>query len=301
MIEHARQVAQKYSRSGYLEVGGSETDEEYLLLLSDVLLYGDVLMTRNAETISSLRTSPLTFTLTPLVTLRKTAWKMALREMEWFMSGDSRCPESLLPWWEKQLNQNGEYRSGYSEQYRFAEGESGSFDQIVFLLDSLKNHPASRRHLLTAWNPGDMERITTTNENPKTPTTCHSTMVQFFVRDGKLHAKHYQRSADLLLGVPHNWIQHWALMLYLAHHTGLQMGTLRWDFGDAHIYTDESHLKAVEEMLSVVGHPDSSAELVYQFSGEQDALGTPKFLASDFSLVGAVPEPATKIKPRLFE
>lgn len=276
-------------------------DLQYARLLAEVRYGGTRLETRNAETISSLTTEPLTFWRTPLVTLRKTAWKMALREMEWFMSGDSRCPEALLPWWEKQLNRNGYYHGGYPEQYRSSVATSKPFDQIAFLLDSLKNHPRSRRLILTAWNPWEMANITEVNGNQNTPTTCHSTMVQFFVREGLLHAKHYQRSADLLLGVPHNWIQHWALLMYLAHHTGLKVGSMRWDFGDAHIYTDPSHLQAVTEICRPGWHTECTAELVYTPTGKIEAFGTPEFLASDFSLVGSVPAPATTIKPKLFE
>jgi len=280
-------------------------DTQYARLLAEVLYGGTRLETRNAETISSLTTEPLTFWRTPLVTARKTAWKMALREMEWFMSGDSKCPDALLPWWGKQLDRAKLYLFGYPGQYRWSSfdgyGETGSFDQIAFLLDNLRSHPHSRRLILTAWNPGEMAHICEVNQNPKTPTTCHSTMVQFFVREGLLHAKHYQRSADLLLGVPHNWIQHWALLMYLARHTGLKVGSMRWDFGDAHIYTDPSHLQAVTEICRPGGCPECTAELVYSPTGVTDELGTPAFLASDFSLVGDVPAPATTIKPKLFE
>ena len=76
---------------------------------------------------------------------------------------------------------------------------------------------------------------------------------------------------------------------------------MRWDFGDAHIYTDPSHLQAVEELFEEVGHPECKAELVYTPTGKTDECGTPAFLPSDFSLVGSVPAPATFIKPKLFE
>lgn len=283
-------------------------DIQYARLLAEVRYGGTRLETRNAETISSLTTEPLTFWRTPLVTVRKTAWKMALREMEWFMSGDSKCPEVLRPWWEKQLNSEGRYLSGYPEQYRwssFFDPDCYTLavcaDQIAFLLDNLINHPHSRRLILTAWNPGEMASICEVNGNQNTPTTCHSTMIQFFVREGLLHAKHYQRSADLLLGVPHNWIQHWALLMYLAHHTGLKVGSMRWDFGDAHIYTDPSHLEAVTEICRPGGCPECTAELVYTFSGALDSSGLPLFKAADFLMEGDVPAPATTIKPKLFE
>jgi thymidylate synthase len=100
---------------------------------------------------------------------------------------------------------------------------------------------------MTVWNPAEMASISEVNENPNTPTTCHSTLIQCFVSPGGiLHMKHYQRSADMLLGVPHNWIQHWAFMLYLAHHTGLSVGSMYWILGDAHIYDEESHVLAAK-------------------------------------------------------
>lgn len=261
-------------------------------LIRQILLEGSWINTRNAETVSHFSLPPVTFTKTPLVTLRKTAWKKALLEMQWFLSGDNECPEQLLGWWQKQLSPGGYYIFGYPDQYCwFGEG----YDQIEFLLKEIKEHPHSRRLLLTAWNPEEMDRITETNENPNTPTTCHSTMIQFFVRDGKLHAKHYQRSADMLLGVPHNWIQHWALLLFLAHHTGNKVGTLQWIFGDAHIYNEVSHMEIAGRFFTEpVEH--HQLEMIYTPS-KADQI----FRVADFAIFGEIPEPKILTKPKLFE
>jgi thymidylate synthase len=172
--------------------------------------------------------------------------------------------------------------------------ELTNFDQISYLIDSIKHHPNSRRHILTVWNPYEMAHITKANKNPNTPTTCHTTVMQFFVEDNKLCAFHYQRSADLLLGVPHNWIQHWGLMMYLVHHTGLDgIGWLKWQLGDAHIYNEESHLE-VAKLIKQANARDCAVELVYKPTSD-------RFLASDFSLSAEVAEPITTIRPKLFE
>lgn len=285
----------------------ASADRQYVNLIHEVSRYGDRVMTRNSPTFSHIGTEPLLFTNTPLVTVRKTAWKMALREMEWFMSGDPKCPEALLPWWKGQLDADGLYRGGYGEQFRYStcsdeHGDPIPFDQIAFLIENLRDHPNSRRLILTTWNPGEMAHITEINGNPNTPTTCHATMVQFFVRNGALHAKHYQRSADLLLGVPHNWIQHWALMLYLAHHAGLTVGSLRWDFGDAHIYDEPSHREAVEAINDTMAHPACHAELRYEPPSDLPMRdGIPQFRAEDFRMEGDIPPPSVTVKPKLIE
>jgi thymidylate synthase len=239
--------------------------------------------------------------------------------MEWFMSGYRECPEKLSKWWAGQLNHDGEYVDGYSQQFRESsyfnrkEDDLGGFDQIAYILDGLKNHQHSRRLVMTSWNTGEMANITKTNNNPQTPSTCHSTLIQFFVVNGELHVKHYQRSADTLLGVPCNWVQHWALLTYFAFHSNLKVGSLTWVFGDAHIYNEESHLEAAEQIikfyfnrvrdfacgLSPYPDPEVTLNLVYNYSGELDSFGTPKFAATDFTIEGEIPKPTVLAKPKL--
>ena len=278
------------------------TDHLYQDLLQTVSVYGDTIETRNALTKSCFDLDPLTFTQTPLVTLRKTAWKLALREMEWFMSGDMKCPDELMPWWKDQLGYGGMYRGGYSHQYRysgFIGTQLNNFDQIKYLLDGLRKNPNSRRLVMTTWNPSDMAHITEINHNPLTPSCCHGSMIQLFVREGRVHMAHCQRSADLLLGVPHNWIQYWALLLYFARHSELDVGSLRWIFGDAHIYQEPSHLDAVKQLLRIPVQPevDNSFNLLYNPS--VDSTGVPEFKASDFVMEGVIPEPKVFTKPKL--
>jgi thymidylate synthase len=210
--------------------------------------------------------------------------------MEWFLSGDTKCPPELSDWWEGQLNPIGYYCAGYTYQLR---SFNGRYDQINALIDGIKNHPTSRRHILTTWNPEDMNSITEINQNEKTPTTCHNTVSQFFVRGRNLYLTTYQRSADLLLGVPHNWIQTWALFLWVASQTGYKAIAMQWNFGDLHIYTEESHVfvaNAIAGAQQVPAHKELP-ELRY--------IGKGTFTTKDFKLFGPIPDPITTQRPTL--
>lgn len=284
----------------------TEADRVYTQLLQQILSEGEQVNTRNSLTTSHFNLPNVTFTEFPLVTLKKTAVKKSIREMEWFLSGESKCPEELLDWWDGQLDSFGHLHNAYPEQLRAftsLEYKNYEFDQLKFILDGLRSSPNSRRLLMTVWNPGDMASITETNNNPNTPTCCHSIIIQFLVRQGKLHMKTYQRSADMLLGVPHNWVQSWAFLLYLAYHTNLQVGSMTWMWGDAHIYEEASHISAAAYMT----HPkdyledqESSIDLVYQPDHITfDSNNVPVFLAEDFKVLGEVPEPVVKHKIKL--
>jgi thymidylate synthase len=271
-------------------------DQEYRYLIYRIFNCGDELETRNHRVKSVIDYPQIIFTETPLVTVRRPAIKKAIGEMGWFLSGDPKCPEQHLDWWEGQLNQQGEYLSGYGHQLR---DFSGWFDQIKFLLNGLKEHRGSRRLVATTWNPGEMAMITEINENPNTPSCCHGSMIQCFVREGKLHMTQYQRSADVLLGVPHNWLQYWALLLYLAHWSNLEVGSLRWLFGDVHLYQEESHIECARQIIQApIRFVDSTLKMCYNpilsLAGD-----IPEFKASDFTMEGVIPEPLVTIRPKL--
>lgn len=267
-------------------------DLHYINLLQHIDSFGDVVNTRNAITKSSFDVAPISFCSTPLVTLRKTAWRMALREMEWFLSGDPKCPTELLAWWDGQLDANGRYVAGYGQQMR---QYANYYDQIGALIDGLRSSPYSRRHILTTWHSAQMSMMAILNGNPKTPTTCHHTMTQFFLRDGRLSMKTYQRSADVLLGVPHNWIQSWALLIWLCKQISDRVvpGQMIWQFGDAHIYQERSHLKALNAILRAKPILECRHWMVYY--GD---TGRP-FRAADFDICGTVPKPQVTIRPKL--
>lgn len=291
----------------------SYIDRLYGELVSAILMQGEYVRTRNSGVYRLFVPDVLRIDEFPLVQLRKTAYKKALREMEWFMSGDTQCPVELQDWWAGQLNEDMRLIDGYGTQLRRApHSYNGYNDQIRATLGDLRDHPFSRRILITTWNPGDMAAITENNDNPNTPTCCHATMIQYSVsadQDGKpktLNAYHFQRSADVLLGLPHNLVQHWALLTFFAHHAGLKVGRLAYQLGDAHLYDEQSHLQAAQSILRWTQGYNSTADaptLVYKYGGEVDELGVPTFKASDFSVEwpeGVSPsEPLTKVRPKL--
>jgi thymidylate synthase len=271
-------------------------DEEYHFLLKAIVDRGDELETRNHRVKSIIDYPQIIFTETPLVTVRRPAIKKAIGEMGWFLSGDPKCPEQHLDWWDGQLNPRGKYLFGYGHQLR----KFGNFfDQIEFLLKGLKEHRGSRRLVATTWHPGEMEMITDLNENHNTPSTCHGSLIQCFVREGKLHITQYQRSADVLLGVPHNWLQYFSLLLYLAYWSGLEVGTLRWLFGDVHLYQEESHIECARQIIEAPRRIfDDPPRLVYTPTVEWTGI-IPEFKASDFTMEGVIPEPLVTIRPKL--
>jgi len=274
-------------------------DEEYYWLLRMIDERGDELETRNARVKSVIDCDQIVFTETPLVTVRKTAWKKAIREMEWFLSGNQKCPDELLDWWDGQLDKTGRYWAGYGDQLRNFSCPNGWFDQIEFLLKGLKEHRGSRRLVATTWNPGEMAMITEINENPNTPAACHATIIQCFVRDNKLHITHYQRSADVLLGVPHNFVQYFSLLLYLAYWSELEVGSLRWLFGDVHLYQEESHIECARQIIEApIRTFDDPPRLVYTPTVEWTGV-IPEFKASDFTMEGVIPDPLVTIRPKL--
>ncbi len=131
------------------------------------------------------------------------------------------------------------------------------------------------------------------NNNERTPACCHTTIAQFFVSETGLVSMHsYQRSADMLLGVPHNWIQSWALLLWVADQIEGIADKLIWTFGDAHVYHEPSHLAAVSQILDENTSSNLSPRLLY--NGRTSA-----FKAADFEMIGKIPLPKTSIKPKL--
>lgn len=208
---------------------------------------------------------PMRFDLTagfPLVTTKRMPFRHIVVELLWFLSGSTNNNDLLkqgVTIWNAWADPaTGELGPVYGKQWRRWEGPGGrTVDQIANLVRDIAAvkadpwHSAARRLLLTAWNPGDMP-------DPKVPTGCH-TFAQFNVTDGRLSCHLYQRSADLLLGVPFN-IASYALLTHLfARATGLGVGQYVHSFGDAHIY--ENHFAQVDEQLGRAPLPPPTLKL----------------------------------------
>lgn len=251
-------------------------DTVYFDLIHSIMVMGQTLTTRNS-TVRRLIYYSASFTETPLVSLRKTSWKSALREWEWFMSGSNNIRDahsSIHSWWEPWADKDGFVNHNYSLQFReFYGRERTPVDQIDHLIEGIQDHPFSRRNVITTWNTADMV-------SPTCPiTNCHGTIIQAFVEpDNSLHLLTYQRSVDTICGLPHNWIQYWAFLLWLAHRGNRRVGSLRWIGGDVHIY--DVHNDLYRRMLEIpYDQYKETPRLIYTPSSRD-------FLAEDFSLQG---------------
>jgi len=246
-------------------------DVAYARLIGTTL-NGDKITTRNSNCWRTL-CSQVEFSTTPLVSLRKTSWKNSLREWEWFMSGSCYLSElhpAVKSWWEPWADENGRIAHNYSQQFRRFYGEKDFVDQIHLLIQGICDHPYSRRNVITTWNKADMNA-------PECPiTNCHGTVIQAFVDpNNQLTLVMYQRSVDVICGLPHNWIQYWAFLLWLAHSTQRQVGKFIWIGGDIHVY--EQHLPLALRMITQDPEPIKTPNLVYTPTSAQ-------FKADDFTL-----------------
>ena len=179
----------------------------------------------------------------PLVTTKKLHLRSIIHELLWFLNGDTNIKylqENGVSIWDDWADEEGELGPVYGKQWRAWPGKDGAtVDQISNVLDSIRNNPDSRRHMVVAYNP------TFVDEMALPP--CHS-LFQFYVAEGRLSCQLYQRSADTFLGVPFN-IASYALLTHLmAQQCDLDVGDFVWSGGDVHIYLN--HLDQVKEQLS---------------------------------------------------
>ncbi len=178
----------------------------------------------------------------PLLTTKKLHLKSILHELLWFLDGDTNVKylnDNGVRIWDEWADENGNLGHIYGYQWRSWPAPDGShIDQISRLIDSLKNNPDSRRHIVSAWNVGDLDNM---NLPP-----CHA-LFQFYVAGGRLSCQLYQRSADLFLGVPFNIASYAILLLMVAQVTGYTAGDFVHTLGDAHIYLN--HLEQVDQQL----------------------------------------------------
>ncbi|MBD7995113.1 thymidylate synthase [Arthrobacter sp. Sa2CUA1] len=220
-------------------------------LLRDILANGTQKSDRTGTGTRSVFGRQLRFDLSesfPLITTKRVHFKSVALELLWFLRGDSNVrwlQERGVSIWNEWADDDGELGPVYGVQWRsWPAPDGGQIDQIAKLIEGLKNNPDSRRHIVTAWNPAEVE-------NMALP-PCHA-MFQFYVADGRLSCQLYQRSADTFLGVPFNIASYALLTLMVAQQVGLEPGEFVWTGGDVHIY--DNHTDQVAEQLSRAPFP----------------------------------------------
>ena len=179
----------------------------------------------------------------PLMTTKKLHTRSIFHELLWFLAGDTNIKylqENNVRIWNEWADETGNLGPIYGYQWRSWPGERGmGYDQISAVINSIKNNPDSRRHIVSAWNVSDLNKMALP--------PCHI-LFQFYVADGKLSCQLYQRSADIFLGVPFNIASYALLLMMVAQVTGLEPGDFVHTFGDAHIYLN--HIDQVKLQLS---------------------------------------------------
>jgi thymidylate synthase len=220
-------------------------------LLADVLAHGTVKEDRTGTGTYSVFGRQLRYDLSesfPLITTKRVHFKSVALELLWFLRGESNVrwlQEHGVSIWDEWADDDGELGPVYGVQWRsWPAPDGGQIDQIAKVVQSLKTDPDSRRHIVTAWNPAEVDQMALP--------PCHA-MFQFYVADGRLSCQLYQRSADLFLGVPFNIASYALLTVMMAQQTGLEPGEFVWTGGDCHIYTN--HVDQVREQLDRTPYP----------------------------------------------
>ena len=214
----------------------------------------------------------------PMVTTKKLHLKSIVHELLWFLAGDTNIrylQEHGVRIWNEWADENGDLGPVYGAQWRsWPRSDGGTVDQIANLICDIKQTPYSRRLIVTAWNPGDLESMALA--------PCHC-LFQFYVADGRLSCQLYQRSADIFLGVPFNIASYALLTLMIARVTGLQPGEFIHTLGDAHLYNN--HLEQARQQL------DRAPRELPRMMIDQAAADIFGFDFESFDLVGYDPYP----------
>lgn len=179
----------------------------------------------------------------PLVTTKKLHLRSIIYELLWFLNGDTNIKylkDNGVSIWDEWADKNGNLGPVYGYQWRLWPGKNGTtIDQITKVVEQIKKKPDSRRHMVTAWNPADVDDMALP--------PCHA-LFQFYVADGKLSCQLYQRSCDTFLGLPFNIASYALLTHMMAQQCDLEVGEFVWTGGDVHIYSN--HLDQVQTQLA---------------------------------------------------
>ncbi|MDP0501661.1 MAG: thymidylate synthase [Verrucomicrobiota bacterium JB022] len=260
--------------------------QAYLDLLRHVLENGDRRMDRTGVGTLSYFGAQCRYDLRqgfPLLTTKKVYLRGIIHELLWFLQGDTNVrylQENKVRIWDEWADEKGDLGRVYGAQWRDWRAPDGqAIDQIRQVVEGLRKNPASRRLMVVAWNPGEVDQMALP--------PCHA-LFQFWVNQsrGELSCQLYQRSGDLFLGVPFNIASYALLTLMMAQVVGLKPGEFIHTLGDAHIYLN--HLDQVNEQLSREPRPLPQMHL----NPERTELD--QFRYEDFTLTGYDPHPAIK-------
>ena len=215
----------------------------------------------------------------PVLTTKKLHLKSIIHELLWFLKGDTNIAylkANGVSIWDEWADANGDLGPVYGAQWRsWPAADGGTIDQIAGVVNQIRSNPSSRRHIVTAWNPAEVDKMALP--------PCHC-LFQFYVGDGKLSCQLYQRSADIFLGVPFNIASYALLTLMVAQVTGLKPGDFVHTLGDAHIY--KNHFDQAQLQLS--REPRSLPVMRIN----PDVADLFAFTYEDFRLEGYDPHPA---------
>ena len=255
----------------------------YLDLLKDILENGEDKGDRTGTGTRSVFGRQMRFDLSkgfPILTTKKLHLRSIIIELLWFLTGDTNIKflkENNVSIWNEWADEQGNLGPVYGHQWRSWPSKNGDIDQITDLVNSLKSNPDSRRHIVCAWNVGDIE-------NMALP-PCHC-LFQFYIANNKLSCQLYQRSADVFLGVPFNIASYALLTKMLAQVCNLELGEFVHTFGDVHLYSN--HFEQAKEQLERTGYP------LPQMNINPDVTDIFKFKYEDFELVDYQAHPSIK-------
>lgn len=261
--------------------GGEHPERQYLALLADILENGAKREDRTGTGTLGVFGRQMRFDLSqgfPLLTTKKLHRKSIILELLWFLRGDTNVrwlQERGVSIWDEWADENGELGPVYGRQWRSWQAPDGRvIDQIANLVEGIRKNPSSRRHIVSAWNPADVDDMALP--------PCHC-LFQFFVADGKLSCQLYQRSADVFLGVPFNIASYALLTQMIAQVTGLKPGEFVHTFGDAHLYLN--HIEQAKLQIKREPFPFP----VMEIAPREDLFA---FAYEDFRLRGYKAHPA---------
>ena len=258
----------------------------YLDLMRDALENGAIKKDRTGTGVRSLFGRQIRFDLSrgfPLVTTKRLHLKSIVRELAWFLKGDTNIAYLKahgVSIWDEWADERGDLGPVYGRQWRsWPAPDGGAVDQIANVIGAIRRNPDSRRLIVTAWNPADVDKMALP--------PCHC-LFQFYVANGRLSCQLYQRSADVFLGVPFNIASYALLTMMVAHVTGFAPGNFIHTFGDAHLYLnhlDQAHLQLAR-----------TPRRLPEMRINRDVTDIFAFRFEDFVLEGYDPHPHIKAK-----